>query len=84
MSEEKKSSAVTSKEEKIVAIEKKMDQLKARKQKLEIELSQKERKDRTRRLIQIGAIFEKHFEIQSVEDAEVLAKHLQQFPWKEK
>lgn len=84
MSEESKPSAVTSKEEKIAALEKKMDQLKARKQKLQVELNQRERKERTRRLIQMGAIFEKYFEIQSIEEAEVLAKHLQQFPWKEK
>lgn len=84
MSEENKPSAARSKEEKIAALEKRMEQLKARKQKLQVELSQKERKERTRRLIQIGAIFEKHFEIQSIEEAEALVKHLQQFPWKEK
>lgn len=84
MSEESKSSVVRSKEEKIMALEKKMEQLKARKQKLQVELSQKERKERTRRLIQIGAIFEKYFEIESTEEAEILAKHLQQFPWKNK
>jgi hypothetical protein len=38
-----------------------MDQLKARKQRIQNQLSQKERKERTRRLIQVGAIFEKHF-----------------------
>lgn len=84
MSEERKPSVARSKEEKIMALTKKMEQLKARKQKLESELSQKERKERTRRLIQIGAIFEKYFEIESTEEAEVLAKRFQQLPWKEK
>lgn len=71
-------------EEQLEEINKKIEQMKARKQKLQSQLSQKERKERTRRLIQVGAIFEKYFETQSIEEAEVLVKRLQQFPWKEK
>lgn len=48
-------------EERLAELNKKMEQLKAQKQRVQAQLSQKERKERTRRLIQIGAIFEKQF-----------------------
>lgn len=48
-------------EEQLNDLEKRMDQLKAKKQQLQVKINQKERKERTRRLIQIGAIFEKQF-----------------------
>ena len=51
-------------------LEEKMEQLKARKQQIESRLKEKERKERTHRLIQIGAIFEKYFDIADVDQAE--------------
>ncbi|WP_394530883.1 hypothetical protein [Priestia aryabhattai] len=48
-------------------------------------VKEKKRKERTtRRLIQVGAIFEKHFEIQSEEEAEKIAKALQSYVGKNK
>lgn len=44
-----------------------MEQLKAKKQLLQAQINQKERKARTRRLIQIGAIFEQYFGVQANE-----------------
>lgn len=63
-------------EEQLAKIEEKMSQLSARKQRITAELNQKERKARTRRLIEIGAIFEKGFEISSTAEAEYLARKL--------
>ena len=57
MSESKRRSP----EERLADLNKKMEQLKAQKQRVQAQLSQKERKERTRRLIQIGAVFEKQF-----------------------
>jgi hypothetical protein len=65
--------AKKSKEEQLEALEQKLEQIKARKQKIEAQLKEKERKERTRRLIQVGAIFEKYFDIQSIDEAEELA-----------
>lgn len=48
-------------EEQLTDLEKRMEQLKAKKQQLQAKINQKERKERTRRLIQVGAIFENHF-----------------------
>jgi len=36
-------------------------------------MKEKERKERTRRLIQVGAIFEKYFDIEDVNQAEKIA-----------
>lgn len=60
---ETKETVVTrrSPEEQLAELDKKMEQLKAKKQQIQTKISQKERKERTRRLIQIGAIFEKQF-----------------------
>lgn len=57
MSESKRRSP----EERLAELNKKMEQLKAQKQRVQAQVNQKERKDRTRRLIQVGAIFEKQF-----------------------
>lgn len=55
-------------EERLADLDKRMEQLKARKQVLQTQISQKERKARTRRLIQIGAIFEQYFGVQLNEE----------------
>ncbi|REE54714.1 relaxasome subunit MobC [Paenibacillus taihuensis] len=63
----------------LAEIEKKMQQLKAKKQQIQNRISLKERKERTRRLIQVGAIFEKEFpklaEV-SLEDVSKVASEL--------
>ncbi|MDF2902758.1 MAG: hypothetical protein K0S25_396 [Bacillus sp. (in: firmicutes)] len=59
--------------ERLLELEEKLEQLKARKQQIESRMKEKERKERTRRLIQVGAIFEKYFEIEDVDQAEKIA-----------
>ena len=59
--------------ERLLELEKKMEQLKARKQQVESRMKEKERKERTRRLIQVGAIFEKYFDIVGPDQAEKVA-----------
>ncbi len=62
--------------DKIESIEKKIEQLKAQKQAIIQREKEKERKDRTRRLIQMGALFEKYLGIDTVESTEEwLKKH---------
>ena len=61
-----------------------MEQLKARKQQIESRLKEKERKERTRRLIQVGAIFEKYFDIAGVDQAEKIAFGLREVVEKNK
>ncbi|MEC0373333.1 hypothetical protein [Paenibacillus chibensis] len=51
-------------EQRLAELDQRMEQLKAKKQQLQAQISQKERKARTRRLIQIGAIFEQYFGVQ--------------------
>lgn len=63
-------------QEQIAAIEEKMKQLRVKKQRIVARESQKERKARTKRLIEVGAIFEKYFEIEGKEKAEVIAKNI--------
>lgn len=46
---------------------------------MEKRLKEKERKERTRRLIQVGAIFEKYFEISDVDQAEKIAATLAKY-----
>lgn len=70
-------------EERLAELNKKMEHLKAQKQRVQSQLNQKERKERTRRLIQFGAIFEKYFGLQSVEEAEAVAKQLRDLADKE-
>lgn len=48
-------------EERLKELDEQMEKIKARKQKIESQLRTKERKERTRRLIQVGAIFESYF-----------------------
>lgn len=71
-------------EEKLQELEQKMEQIKARKQQVEARLKEKERKARTKRLIEVGAIFEKYFEIEGQEEAEKIAKSLQAYVSKHK
>lgn len=59
--------------ERLLELEKKIEQIKVKKQQVESRLKEKERKERTRRLIQVGAIFEKYFEIEGQEEAEKIA-----------
>jgi hypothetical protein len=60
-------------EDRLQELEEKIEQIKARKQQVENRIKQKERKERTRRLIQVGAVFEKYFEIEGEEEAEQVA-----------
>jgi hypothetical protein len=66
-------------EEKLRELEEKMEEIKARKLQVESRLKEKERKARTKRLIEVGAIFEKYFEITGQEEAEKLAISLQKY-----
>lgn len=59
--------------ERLQELEEKMEQIKARKQQVASRIAQKERKERTRRLIQVGAIFEKYFDIVGEDQAEKVA-----------
>lgn len=60
-------------EERLRELEEKMEQIKARKQQVASRIQQKERKERTRRLIQVGAIFEKYFDVIGENQAEKVA-----------
>lgn len=71
-------------EERLKELEDKMDRIKARKQQVENRIKQKERKERTRRLIQVGAIFEKYFEIEDEEQAEQVSYALKNYVEKNK
>lgn len=63
--------------EKLDKIEKKIAQLKAQKQAIVAREKEKERKARTRRLIQIGALAEKYLDIHTPEEMEAwLKKHM--------
>lgn len=57
----------------IEKLEKKIEALKNRKQDLLQKERKKERAERTRRLVQYGAIFEKYFDIPDLESAEKIA-----------
>ncbi len=57
-------------DEKIEKIEEKISKLKAQKQALVSREKEKARKERTRRLIQVGALFESYIGVDSVEKAE--------------
>lgn len=59
--------------ERLQELEEKMEQMKAKKQQVESRIKQKERKERTRRLIQVGAIFEQYFGIIGENQAEKIA-----------
>ena len=66
-------------EERLKELEKKIEQIKVQKQQVESRLKEKERKERTRRLIQVGAIFEKYFDIADVDQAEKIAFALKKY-----
>ena len=55
-------------------IDEQMAKLKAQKQAILNRERAQERKDRTRRLIQMGAVIEKYFDIHTVEEAEALSQ----------
>jgi hypothetical protein len=59
--------------ERLQELEDKIEQIKVRKQQVASRIAQKERKERTRRLIQVGAIFEKYFDIIGEDQAEKVA-----------
>lgn len=60
-------------EERLLELEQKIEQAKAKKQQIEKRVKEKERKERTRELIQAGAIFKKILGYQSLEEAEQMA-----------
>ncbi|HLU20991.1 MAG TPA: hypothetical protein VKZ77_00745 [Bacillaceae bacterium] len=59
--------------EKLQELNTKISQLEARKERMLNRFKEQERKERTRRLIQVGAIFEKYFNIVGIEEAEKIA-----------
>jgi hypothetical protein len=61
-------------ETRLEEIELKIRQLQEQQKRLKAKIREKERKERTRRLIQVGAIFEKWFEITGPEEAEQVAR----------
>lgn len=65
-----------SEKERLLEVEQKIEQLRAQKQQLETRVKEKERKERTRRLIQIGAVFEKWWDVQTPEEAEALIEDM--------
>ncbi len=62
--------------QKLSKIDEQIAKLKAQKQAILQREQKEERKKRTRRLIQVGAIFEKYLEIESLESAEAWAQTL--------
>ncbi len=67
-------------EETLEEIQKKKQQLAEREKLLRNKIANQDRKDRTRRLIQIGAILETHLPINSTYDAEALANYFGSHP----
>lgn len=65
---------------KIDEIEKRIEQLKAQKQAILSREKQKERKERTKRLIEIGAIIEKGLQVDSKYKAMALVEYLTKYP----
>lgn len=63
--------------ERLQELEKKIEQLQAQKKQVKSRVDAKERKERTRRLIQIGAVFEKWWDVQTPEEAEWFIKRLE-------
>jgi hypothetical protein len=64
-------------EEKLLELEKKQEQLKAQKKAIQSKISKTERAQRTRRLIENGALAEKYFNCEKIEPAD-FEKLLQQ------
>ena len=71
-------------EERLQELETKMEQIKAQKQQLANRVQAKERKERTRRLIQVGAVFEQYFDIIGEDQAEKVAYGLKDVVKKKK
>jgi len=71
-------------EERLKELEEQMEQIKAKKQQLASRVQAKERKERTRRLIQVGAIFEQYFSIVGEDQAEKIAYGLKDLVEKKK
>lgn len=67
-------------EETLEEIQKKKQQLIEREKLIRNKIANQDRKDRTRRLIQVGAIVEKHLPITSTFDAEALAEYFDKHP----
>ena len=67
-------------EETLEEIQKKKQQLIEREKLIRNKIANQDRKDRTRRLIQVGAIVEKHLPITSTFDAEALAEYFDTHP----
>lgn len=57
-------------EEKLLELEKKQEQLKAQKKAIQAKISKAERAQRTRRLIENGALAEKYFNCEKIEPAD--------------
>ncbi|WP_256218399.1 hypothetical protein [Bacillus sp. MUM 116] len=60
-------------EERLEELQKRKEQIAKQEKSLQAKIRSQERKERTRRLIEVGAIFEKYFEIEGAEEAEQVA-----------
>lgn len=65
--------SIQTSQDRLMQIEKKEKQLQKKKNELQQKINSEDRKKRTRRLIQTGAISEKYFECESLEEAEQIA-----------
>lgn len=64
-------------EERLNNLNEKIEQMQERKKRLRQQINNRERKERTRRLIQVGGLIEKHFNIEGPEQAAKLIYFLQ-------
>lgn len=71
---------VTEKDKKIEDIEKKIAQLKAQKQAIMQREKEKERKARTKRLIEMGAILESNLQLSTPKEVKLLCDYLKKYP----
>lgn len=65
-------------EERLSDLQKRKQQLIEQEKLIKARMGQQQRKERTRRLIQEGAIFEKHLDIRSEEEAKAVCDYIQQ------
>ncbi|MED4402243.1 hypothetical protein ABET41_12560 [Metabacillus fastidiosus] len=77
-------SAKKTEEERLRELDEQIEKIKARKQQLESQMREKERKARTKRLIEVGAIFEKYFDIVGEDQAEQIAYGMKELVEKHK
>ena len=70
----------TEKDKKIDDIEKKIAQLKAQKQALIQREKEKERKARTKRLIEMGAILESNLQVSTPREVKLLCDYIMKYP----